>query len=372
MYDYIKEDILFCMFYGGVATMSLIASCYLLFRQSNAFAPDITSPVRLRRWTAAFFAAMALSHLWYLPIIYVAASDDLRIAYLIGGLLDCITVIPLSVIVLLTMLQDRRRPLWPAFALTAPIVVIIVCYMICSHDILIPMVRLYLLLYGIGYFIYIVRASRQYDRWLCDNYADLEHKEVWMSFVVVTTILLTLGFYATDLGGKAYEYIVQTSCMLLVCFLLWRTETLSDLSIQQPLPLVSEQETVATQTAEGKVLPPTSRGDISLLLQEHCIDTQLFLLHDLTLQQLAKAIGINRYYLSQYFSSQGTTYNAYINGLRINHFVNLYHKAVAAHRPFTTKQLAHNSGYRSYSTFSNAFKQRMGQTVTEWMQDAAR
>lgn len=160
--------------------------------------------------------------------------------------------------------------------------------------------------------------------------------------------------------------------MLLVCFLLWRTETLSDLSIQQPHPLISEQETVATQTAEDKVLPPTSRGDISLLLQEHCIDTQLFLLNDLTLQQLAKAIGINRYYLSQYFSSQGTTYNAYINGLRINHFVNLYHEAVAVHRPFTTKQLAHDSGYRSYSTFSNAFKQRMGQTVTEWTQDAAR
>lgn len=179
---------------------SLIASCYLLFRQGNAFAPDITSPVRLRRWTAAFFAAMALSHLWYLPIVYVATSDNLRIAYLIGGLLDCITVIPLSVIVLLTMLQDRRRPLWPAFALTAPLVVIIVYYMISSHDILIPMVRLYLLLLGIGYFIYIVRASRQYGRWLCDNYADLEHKEVWMSFVVVTTILLMLGFYATDLG----------------------------------------------------------------------------------------------------------------------------------------------------------------------------
>ena len=58
MYDqYIREDILYLMFYAGVAVLSLIASCYLLFCRANAIAPNVTPPVRLRRWTAAFFAA---------------------------------------------------------------------------------------------------------------------------------------------------------------------------------------------------------------------------------------------------------------------------------------------------------------------------
>lgn len=39
---------------------------------------------------------------------------------------------------------------------------------------------------------------------------------------------------------------------------------------------------------------------------------------------------------------------------------------------FTAQQLAHESGYRSYSTFSLAFKQRIGQSVASWMRDAAR
>jgi len=39
---------------------------------------------------------------------------------------------------------------------------------------------------------------------------------------------------------------------------------------------------------------------------------------------------------------------------------------------FTAQQLAHESGYRNYSTFSLAFKQRMGQTVTAWMRNNAR
>ena len=34
--------------------------------------------------------------------------------------------------------------------------------------------------------------------------------------------------------------------------------------------------------------------------------------------------------------------------------------------PTNVSQLANDSGYRSYSTFSVAFKQRMGQNVTAW------
>lgn len=65
------------------------------------------------------------------------------------------------------------------------------------------------------------------------------------------------------------------------------------------------------------------------------------------------------------------TYNAYINDLRINHFVNLYREATATHKSVTAQQLANDSGYRSYSTFSLAFKQRMGESVTAWMHEMA-
>ncbi|MBR1522193.1 MAG: AraC family transcriptional regulator [Bacteroidales bacterium] len=43
---------------------------------------------------------------------------------------------------------------------------------------------------------------------------------------------------------------------------------------------------------------------------------------------------------------------------------------MAEKRTFTAQQLASESGYRSYSTFSAAFKQHSGKTVTAWMRDA--
>ena len=61
------------MFYAGVAVFSLVGCCYLLFHRANAIAPDVTPPVRLRRWTAAFLACITLCHLWYLPTDTFAA-----------------------------------------------------------------------------------------------------------------------------------------------------------------------------------------------------------------------------------------------------------------------------------------------------------
>ena len=340
--------------------MDAVACIYLLFRRANAFAPDVTPPARLRRWTAAFFAILALGHLWYLPTAVLTSPDAIMLSMLIGGLLDCLTTIPVAIIILFCMLQDRRRPLWPPFVMMLPIIIgLVVCMINCNYDLL-PMMRVYMSFLAAGLVIYMVHSVRQYGRWLRDNYADLEHKEVWQSFLVLAAILTMFGIYVSGFGGMAYEYIVQVCGLFLIFYLLWRVETLQTLEQTTPLP---------DREGLGESLP-LSLDEIGQLLQQHCVSTQLYLQHDLSVADLARAIGTNRSYLSQYFSRKNTTYNTYINNLRIDHFVNLYREATTAQRSFTAQQLASDSGYRSYSTFSLAFKQRMGQTVTAWMRES--
>lgn len=360
-----QEDILYLILYGASAMLSLTACCYLLFRKSNAIAPDVNSPLPLRRWTAVFLASMALSHVWYMPEFYLTATEDILLTNLVGATLDFMTLVPLGIIVLLNMLQDHKRPLWPVFVAIAPLAAVtMLCAATCSITLL-PVLYAYYLLLGIGLLIYMVREVRQYSLWLRNNYADLEHKEVWQSFVILAVILLFFGIYTLEPYYHTIKYIMQLNNMILVCYLLWRVETLSDLGITRSLPLTMEE------TDDGETMKndfsPTATDKIGPLLQRHCIDTQLYLQHDLTLLQLAKAIGTNRYYLSQHFSRQGTTYNAYINGLRIQHFMNLYRKTIAFRQSFTAQQLAMESGFHNYRTFSNAFKHLMGQTVTGWI-----
>jgi len=50
----ILQDTVFVLLYGGVIMLSVAAALYLLVRRSNAIAPEVTSPLRLRRWAAAF------------------------------------------------------------------------------------------------------------------------------------------------------------------------------------------------------------------------------------------------------------------------------------------------------------------------------
>ncbi|MBO5613435.1 MAG: helix-turn-helix domain-containing protein [Prevotella sp.] len=361
MYNQIRGELFFA-YYGGVAVLCLIACCYLLLRRSNAIAPDITSSKRLRRWTAALFASMALCHVWYLPTYFLTPGDDAMLSPLVCGLLDSLTVLPLSIIVMLVMLQDRRRPLWPAFAMTLPLTAGITwCIAIRSYA-LVPILNIYGLLMYVATIIYMLHAQRQYGRWLRDNYADLQHKELWQSPVVLLVFLLTFVVYDFETDGLIYEYVMETIDIVLVCYLLWRVETLSDLDFDGGLNPLSTKK-------NSPPLTKKTTEKIGPLLKLHCEEQQLYLQYDMTVTELARRIGTNRVYLSQHFSMQGTTYNAYINGLRIQHFIRLYREASATHHLVTVQQLAHQSGFRSYGTFNSAFKQSMGKTATEWMLD---
>ena len=50
MYEQILEDVIFGMLYAVVAVLAALGCVYLLFRRGNAFAADVTPPLRLRRW----------------------------------------------------------------------------------------------------------------------------------------------------------------------------------------------------------------------------------------------------------------------------------------------------------------------------------
>ena len=379
MYDQFLKDTSFLILYTVVTVVALMASAYLLFRRGNAFAADIRTPLRLRRWTAVFFAVIAFGHLWYLPAAMLDSAEAVRLSLLIGSLLDCLLTIPLALIVMLCMLQDRRRPLWLVAVLMAPLVAGLVVCIFTFSETLLSWLYGYFLLMAVAFTIYMVRSVRQYGRWLRDNYADLENKEVWQSFFVLAFIILMVSYYVFGTVDKNHEYVVQVCGLMLICYILWRVETLSDLSTSLPSDSDAAidvdmdvdvnhaaKETAASEDGEDK--PQLSiRNNIGPLLRQYCEEPQLYLQYDISLTQLATLIGVNRSYLSKHFALQGITYNDYINGLRIQHFLNLYHETLATHRTATTQQLALQSGFRSYNTFSVAFKKIMGMNTTEWI-----
>ncbi len=372
-------SILYLLLHGAGTAVSVVLCLYLLLCRGKAIAPDIKSPARLRRWAAALFGVMALAHIWWI-LFYTYLDDTRSVIYGLLVALDCMLLPPVFVGTLLTMLQDRRRPLWPIFVVMTPCAVIAVLQTtLPSVDLTTPN-KIYGLVIIVTFIIYMVVAVRQYGRWLRDNYADLEHKEVWLSLtLLIALMILITSFEYTD------NYVMNTIVHLigfpLAGLLLWRVETLSDLSADNSVSPSAQRDNCLSECSAMppcKAQNPSPEGEashigqlppIGQLLAKHCEDAQLYLQTDLTLSQLSAAVGVNRYYLSQYFASQGTSYYEYIHDLRIRHFVARYRELAAAQKPIVAQQLAQESGYHSYSTFSAAFKRRMHKSVTAWMSE---
>ena len=372
-----SEVVLFFILYGITGVVPLIAALYLLLRRGNAFASDVTPPLRLRRWAASFFAVAALDHVWWY-LFYFYCHDLHSACYVVVVVLDCVTLLTTMAGTLLAMFQDRRRPVWPAFAAMVPFVVVGVLQILFPKTSFSNVATVYILSIYVLFSVYMVFAVRQYGRWLNDNYADLENKKVWLSQTVsLASLLLFILYTLVDVDTL---FLLHFFGLVLYALLLWRVETLPQLDSLLPEtasalePTAQEPEPSNLSSLPSSPLPLIQTVDlaqIEQLLTEHCVNTQLYLQHELSLQQLAQAVGTNRSYLSQYFSRQGITYNTYINNLRINYFISRYQEVVSTQQPFTVQQLAQESGYRSYSTFSLAFKQRMGQTVTTWMRESS-
>ena len=355
----ILQDIVFVILYGGVMGLGIAAALYLLLRRSNAIAPGVTPPLRLRRWAAAIMLENVLSHvLWLWYFCHPSITG-----YVLVCTQDILLLIPIIAGILLSMLQDRHRPVWPVAVALIPAIVLSALSIICKNDALLVWLGIYVIALYALLMVYMFFAVRRYGRWLRDNYADLEHKEVWQSFLILAVFVVFLFLYIFTSGQtKFLTYLLEFVCIIIMGLILWRVETLQSLSestLTEAEPTLEELKAPA---------PTANFTKIDTLLKNHCEKEHLYLQKDLSLAQLANIIGTNRYYLSQHFAHQGLTFNAYINSLRIEHFICLYREAAAESRIVTAQQLSFESGFHSYSTFSAAFKQKTGKSVKAWMQ----
>jgi AraC-like DNA-binding protein len=165
----------------------------------------------------------------------------------------------------------------------------------------------------------------------------------------------------------ATEYLAQWLTLAIILFIVWRVDTLERL-VGEQVKVVPIVDGAVSEQAEDAVDDVVDTGaDVAMLLQTRCETTLLYVQHDLTLSQLAAEIGTSRATLNAWLSEQGDTYHAYINRLRIDHFIDIYRESLSVEHPYTIYELVTHCGYSSYATFSTAFRKRTGLTLAQWM-----
>ena len=253
MFDYRGlQDGLFIALYCMAGLFALLAAGYLLLRRKNLFMREvgpesvktielpsgrrlrlghaIRASRRLRRWAAGVLLAAAASHVWWYGVgQWCLKGDPLRRTLLVI-MLDHATLVPLVMGVLLAMLQDRRRPLWPWLVVQGPVVVLGAAGIWGRSWLWGYTLAHYWQLGCIAVFVaYYIVALRQYGGWLRRNFADLEHKQVWQSLALALVLFAIYGLYTSNMGEMHREYLSQLLTVAIVAFLVWRAETLQEL-----------------------------------------------------------------------------------------------------------------------------------------------
>jgi hypothetical protein len=173
---------------------------------------------------------MAASHVWWYGVGQWCLEDDWLVRTITVIMLDHVALIPLVMGVLLAMLQDRRRPLAPWLLVQVPVVVFGVMGIAGRSWFYGYELAHYWQLGVCAVFVtYYIYALRQYGRWLLDNYADLEHKQVWQSLTLALVLFVIYTLYTSNMGALGREYLSQVLTVAIVAFLLWRAETLQEL-----------------------------------------------------------------------------------------------------------------------------------------------
>lgn len=199
------------------------------------------------------------------------------------------------------------------------------------------------------------------------NYSNIDAIDVsWLRPVFLFNIVgqlswLGISFYA-DVAADILYYIVIIALWCMMLYYSWNFRPVT----MEPEPAVGLVDEAFGEHATASPAHPTlPQGVLERLMDEE----ELYLRPDLTLTDLAQALGTNRTYVSNYLSQMlHQTFYDYINQLRIER---MSKPLLREHPEYKLEYVATRSGFASMSTFRRAFVRFTGQTPGQFSQTDA-
>ncbi len=346
--------VIYIMNYSLTTVVLLAIGSYLSFSSRAAFGQAVKTSKRVRRLAGAIILALAFSFILHA----FEPNDSSERAHFIRDVFYMIDIVVTNFVMLhllLSLLQTRQYPKWLVPLLVLPTLLLMVGLIASRDSLWFKAQQVYWVFAFIGFFIFYFRESISYTRWLRSNYSSLENVGIQWTYTIFILVLLQFVFLALRV-----QYPLSVAS--------WVANGIHIIFAIYLMLCVDHLEAIETpQVREAEDVPELEEKDLEWIgnqLVERCEKEELYLQYDLTVDQLLRAIGTNRTYLSRYFSQHGLTYYSYINKLRVEHALRLMDKS---HGKLNFTLVAAESGFRSLSTFYRAFKEHIGCTPKEYI-----
>ncbi len=244
-------------------------------------------------------------------------------------------------------------------------------------------------LHYLAYMIAVIYLLRNYQQAIKNTYSNLHRKNLnWLLLISCGLLLAGLMRFSNNLlwlqipHTPLLQYIdlklIAISCVLLfACTVIY-------MSLQQPdilrVPIDSESQTEVGQGItpapnpaekyKTTLLPPEKKSAYLEQLNTHMREQKPYLNAELSLPELAEALGIPNHHLSQIINSAfNKNFYDYVNGYRLQEAARLL-KAPDHSDKYIT-QIMYDAGFNSKSVFNTLFKKEFGQTPSSFRKNAA-
>lgn len=176
-------------------------------------------------------------------------------------------------------------------------------------------------------------------------------------FFCIITIIMVAKFYVLRSYGLLH-YKQTTNAVVIWPAIVWLTFWLADIN--------KDRFSFNKKTFQGKT--KLNSRDLNFLnkLNAEVIENKAFLENNLSIDKLAKRLGVSSYYLREFINKtlKHNNFSSYINAYRIESIKNALINPKEHHVPILT--IAMNHGFNSLPPFNRAFKAILGLTPTEY------
>lgn len=235
-------------------------------------------------------------------------------------------------------------------------------------------------IYGSVFLFLCARAAYNYSIAAKNEYSTLEGRSFRWMIIIPILLSFLLPAYAFYLYSRSIAWLIIYQ---LISILLWgsynaytlrmiidRNRVSENLDYLDSQMLKDEDENENendndNENRNGKAGQKKKRKEESFAqrLKKACEDSELYLNEDLNREDLARAMNTNHTYLTRLLQQEtGTNFYTYINTLRAKRAKAL----MLMHPDWTMEMVAINCGYRSRTTFTNAFLRIEGITPLDW------
>lgn len=341
-------------FFHGMTTFFFTYNSYLLLK--------IKERTRLQTLLCVIFIFWTLSTILDF-FFYTEFSKNEELSTLIR-MFDTM-IVPICGFFVLELVSPKWFTHKKGINILFPFILIALVYIIYPTKWYYAAFLIYTILFSISFLVIIAFATTRYNKYILKNYSYNENIDIkWILIVSILLFMILIIWVVTSYNvtsfGNCFYYIFSTILWMVI---IHRTNKHVNIFVPNNLEINHLLNLDIEEDKEQIEIDDSSNfgNQVKTVFEQK----QLYLNSKLTINDVARAIGTNRTYLSSYLNNElNMTFYDFVNSMRIEMKAKQLLKEKV--RNLTIEEIAQESGFNSVSTFHRAFLKHTGKTPNDF------